>query len=44
MRYFTSTVGLILVALILAYTTAAVAADGWGTQSNGYGQYYVSNG
>jgi hypothetical protein len=37
-----------LIALGLAFTLAfgqiAFAADGWGTQENGYGQYHVNNG
>jgi hypothetical protein len=41
MRYFIAAVGL---AFALGFGQAAVAADGWGTQENGYGQYHVSNG
>jgi hypothetical protein len=41
MRYFIAAVGL---ALALASGSVAFAADGWGTQNDGYGQYHVSNG
>ena len=30
--------------LALAFGQAAFAADGWGTQENGYGYYHESNG
>ena len=41
MRYFVAAV----LAFSLALAPAAFAAgNGWGTQSNGYGQYHVSNG
>ena len=41
MRYFIATLALVF-ALGLGHV--AFAADGWGTQNNGYGQYHVSNG
>ena len=41
MRYFIAAAGL---AFALASGSVAFAADGWGTQHNGYGQYHVSNG
>lgn len=41
MRYFIAAVAL---AIALASGSVAFADDGWGTQSNGYGQYHVSNG
>jgi hypothetical protein len=41
MRHFIAAVGL---ALTLASSTVAFAADGWGTHENGYGQYHESNG
>jgi hypothetical protein len=41
MRYFIAVLG---VAFALAPGSAAFAADGSGTQDNGYGQYHVSNG
>jgi hypothetical protein len=42
MRYFIAAVGL---AFALASGSVAFAADdGWSTQTNGYGQYHVSNG
>ena len=31
-------------AFALAFSPVAFAAEGWGTQENGYGQYHVSNG
>jgi hypothetical protein len=40
--------GYLIAAVSLAFALAsgsvAFAADGWGTQQNGYGQYHVSNG
>jgi hypothetical protein len=39
MRYFIA-LGL---AFALAIGHVAFAADGWGTQGNGYGQYHVTN-
>jgi hypothetical protein len=41
MRYFIAAAAL---AFALMSGATAFAADGWGTQSNGYGQYHVSNG
>jgi hypothetical protein len=41
MRYFIAALGLVLA---LGFSQVASAADGWGTQQNGYGQYHVSNG
>jgi hypothetical protein len=41
MRYFIAALGL---AFTLASGSVAFAADGWGNQHNGYGQYHVSNG
>jgi hypothetical protein len=41
MRYFIAALALVFT---LGLGQAAFAADGWGTQNNGYGQYHVSNG
>ena len=41
MRYFIATA---VLAFALVSGSVAFAADGWGTQENGYGQYHVSNG
>ena len=41
MRYFIAALGLVVA---LGFSQVASAADGWGTQNNGYGQYHVSNG
>ena len=40
MRYFMTAVGL---AFALLVSQVAMAADGWGTASNGYGYYHQSN-
>lgn len=42
MRY--SIAAVFFLALALAFGPAALAADGWGSANNGYGQYHVSNG